>query len=96
MTKTKPETQDAASAAALPFKLMLCDGPDWVVVTPTRQAPFCGPTITADMRAAFKDFHGRRPSRAARLYIIPPSYVRSEGGLTVSMNRAEWSPVEVR
>lgn len=78
-----------------PFKLLLIDGRDWVVVVPAFGRPFAGPNVTVEPRKAFKEYHGRMPSRGARLFIVPPSYALGEGGMTISMDRAEFSPVEV-
>lgn len=79
-----------------PYKLLLIDGRDWVVIVPKFGQPFKGPNVVAEPRKFFKEFHGRAASRKARLFIVPPSYALGEGGMTVSMNRAEFSPVEVR
>lgn len=70
----------------LPFKLMLVDRGDYIVVAPTQDDQ---PT---DMRAAFKAFHRRPASMGAKLFVVPASF---DAAAFSWKRRGGFSPVEV-
>ena len=67
----------------IPFKLMVVDRGDWVILPAGKNA-----------RDEFRAYHRRGASRAAKLFAVPVSYRISEDGLTYRKAKKEtWEPV---
>lgn len=73
----------------LPFKFLMVDGRDWVIWDPEKAVK------SKTLREAFKRFHGRAPSRTAKVFVVHPSTRFDDCDSRVSESGA-FAPVEVK
>lgn len=87
LTTLRTAIEQASAAPAV----MLVDGGDWVITkaTPGKDG------LEVNPRKAFREYHGRAPSRGASVTIVPASYMLEEGGLTYSKAGGTFEPVKL-